>query len=254
MASSFWFICTLATADSPVSSDVDCLNSTPSTPATITRVTDGDTVVLDDGRRVRLIGINTLELNSTRHEDKAWAHEAKTELEKHIQAQAVSLVTGLEEFDRHGRTLAHLKLKDGSSAADALIRQGLGLSIAVGANQRCAEQYEASENLARKAKLGIWKKPGNWFNTGQALTAREGGFRLIQSKVVRVRESENRTALELQNGLYVTMNKYFMPPQSDTNTQGLLGRRVEVRGWLSKESGKQTLTLSHSSNLRVLPY
>jgi micrococcal nuclease len=233
-----------------------CLNSAKSVPVSISRVTDGDTVVLSDGRRVRLIGINTLELNSALAQDKHWALAAKTELEKQIQTKRVSLVPGIEEFDRHGRTLAHLRLADGSSAAETLISKGLGLSVSVGLNQRCAHQYEQTERLARHARLGIWQKPGNWLNSGKKLTGSERGFQLVTSTVVKIKELKNHTSLELQNGLRVTLNKQFFASPNNTSIQAknLRGRRIEVRGWLGKKSGKQILTLSHPTNLRVLQY
>jgi micrococcal nuclease len=230
-----------------------CLNKATGVPVSIARVTDGDTVVLSDGRRVRLIGINTLELNSTLPQDREWAVSAKTELEKQIQYKRVYLILGLEEFDRHGRTLAHLRLNDGSSAAEALISKGLGVSIAVGSNERCADQYEHSEQSARQARLGIWNKPGNWLNNDKPLTVRERGFRLVTSTVLKARKSKNRISLELKNGLRVTLNRHFFAAPS-TQAQNLLGKRIEVRGWIGKDSGKINLTLSHPSNLRVLPY
>lgn len=243
----------LIRAASPTSaSQFHCLNTDEALPASIARVTDGDTVVLSDSRRVRLIGINTLELNSKAPQDKEWAVIAKAELEKQIQSKRVWLIPGLEEFDRHGRTLAHLRLDDGSSVAEALISKGLGLSIAVGVNERCANQYEQSEKLARQAQLGIWSKPGNWLSSDKSLTGRERGFKLVTSTVLKVRKSKNRTYLELKNGLRVTLNKHFFAVPN-TQPQNLLGKRIEVRGWLGTDSGKQNLTLSHPSNLRVLP-
>lgn len=257
MAASFYHNPALARVETPpTETKSHCLNAVATSPAVIARVTDGDTVVLSDGRRVRLIGINTLELNSSLAKDKAWALTAKTELEKQTKSQRVSLVLGVDEFDRHGRTLAHLKLEDGSSAAEILISKGLGLSISVGLNQRCAHQYERSEQLARQSRLGIWQKPGNWLSRDQNLTGRERGFKLITSTVVKIQKSENRTNLELKNGLHVTLNKQFYAEQNETSTlaQNLQGKRIEVRGWLGRKSGRQNLTLSHSTNLRVLPY
>ena len=166
------------------------------------------------------------------------------------------MVNGVEEFDRHGRTLAHLQFDDGSSVAEALISKGLGLSITVGPNQRCAEQYGLSEQFAREARLGIWQNPGNWLRDGQKLTGRERGFTLVVSTVEKVYKVKSRPSLELKNGLRVTLNKHFFADENTTfkDLQNLLGERIEVRGWLSKMSGKQNLNLSHPTNLRVLSY
>lgn len=254
MAACLYLNPALARADSHASvNQSHCLNTATAVPASIARVTDGDTVVLADGRRVRLIGINTLELSSKQPQDKHWAMMAKAEFEKLIHSKRVSLIIGLEEADRHGRTLAHLRLDDGSSVAEALISKGLGVSIAVGPNERCADEYERSEQLARQAGLGIWNKPGNWLNNDKQLTVRERGFRLVTSTVIKAGKSKNRTYLELKNGLRVTLNRHFFSLPS-AQVQNLLGKRIEVRGWLGKDSGKLNLTLSHPSNLRVLPY
>lgn len=229
-----------------------CLHAAQAGRVSIARVTDGDTVVLDDDRRVRIIGINTLELNSARAPDRQWAVAAQSFLQKQLETGVVSLVSGQEEFDRHGRTLAHVLLEDGSSAAETLISHGLGLAIAVGANQRCAYQYESAEKTARKSGLGIWQKPGSWLHGSSPLTGAERGFHLITSVVTGIQESKNRTVLELQNGLRVVLNKHFLTALNHSADFSLQGERVEVRGWLGGSSGRQGLTLSHPTNLRVL--
>ena len=177
MAAYFNLVPTSTTAQS-LETDLGlrCLDNTPETQVAVAKVTDGDTVVLTDGRRVSLIGVNTLELSSPSPKDKQWAEAAKEELEELIRSNSVTLVAGYEQFDRHGRTLAHLKFQDGRSVAEVLINQGLGLAITVGQNQRCALEFEESEQRARQAKLGIWKKPGNWFNSKKTMTGRERGF------------------------------------------------------------------------------
>jgi len=67
----------------PYSDDVikpGCINGLRTEQATIERVTDGDTVVLDDQRRVRLIGINAAELNAKSPKLRAAAQQATDQL------------------------------------------------------------------------------------------------------------------------------------------------------------------------------
>ncbi len=62
-----------------------CLDASLAQNVTVARVTDGDTVVLDDERRVRLIGFNTLELNTPDEQDKAMALLARQALQDFLQ-------------------------------------------------------------------------------------------------------------------------------------------------------------------------
>ena len=84
--------------------------------ARVVEVIDGDTVVLDDGKEVRLVGIQAPKLPFNRPNFKEWplAREAKEELEKLVLNQRVTLSYGGERTDRHGRTLAHLHTDDGT--------------------------------------------------------------------------------------------------------------------------------------------
>ena len=80
----------------------------------MTRVVDGDTVVLDDGREVRLVGTQAPKLPLGRTNFPTWplAEEAKRALEELVLGQEVALGYGGREMDRHGRVLAHLFLSD----------------------------------------------------------------------------------------------------------------------------------------------
>lgn len=252
----FWHHPVIANVNPPASIvAAGCLHDATASPISIASVTDGDTVVLNDGRSVRLIGINTLELTAPQAQERAWALAAKRELENHIQLKHVFLITEIDEFDRYGRTLGHLQFDDGSSAAQILISKGLGLSVSIGANQRCAHQYAQTERLAKRSKLGLWQNLENRGSDSE-LTRIGIGFRLITSAVVDIYGSANRTTLTLENGLIITLNTLFHAASHYTSTQiqHLLGVQIEVRGWLGKKSDNYHLTLSHPANLRLPPY
>ena len=86
-----------------------CFEALQSELAHISRVSDGDTVVLKDDRRVRLIGVNTAELNARNPMLKKAALNATRELTKLLPTDtAVTLFLGEESHDRHGRVLAHV--------------------------------------------------------------------------------------------------------------------------------------------------
>ena len=83
--------------------------------ATVVEVVDGDTVVLDDGSQVRLVGIQTpkLALGRENFAEQPLAHEAKAALEEAVLNRQVTLAFDQTQMDRHGRWLAHLYRDDG---------------------------------------------------------------------------------------------------------------------------------------------
>lgn len=82
---------------------------------TVTRVTDGDTVVLSDGQHVRLAEIDAPE--SCQPSGKA-STAALVALCLHAEAEVLPTAQ-----DRYGRTVARLRCS-GTDAGDAQVRQG----------------------------------------------------------------------------------------------------------------------------------
>jgi len=74
--------------------------------AVVTRIIDGDTLELEDGEKVRLLGINTPEKG-----DKYY-NEAKELLENLTLNKTVRLEFGKKKYDLYDRTLAYIFLED----------------------------------------------------------------------------------------------------------------------------------------------
>ena len=74
----------------------------------VVAVIDGDTLLLADGREVRLVGIQTPKLALGRPDFPTWplAPEAKAALEALVLEEMTALGFGGRERDRHGRLLA----------------------------------------------------------------------------------------------------------------------------------------------------
>lgn len=232
-----------------------CLRDQYTTTATIERVIDGDTVLLEDGRKVRIIGVNTLEINARHELDQYWAKAATTAVQKLADKQRVTMTHEADSLDRHGRVLAHIQTPDGIDVGRYLIEQGLALAIAVGRNTLCAENNSMVEQNARAQGVGIWKQAGNWLLIEDELRSKKRGFHVVRDQVdaIQVRGKHNR--LFLKNGLIVKIAATLTAKNdADRNwLESLQGKTVEVRGWLSGKAGKAELTLYHPSSLSLLP-
>lgn len=88
-------------------------------------VPDGDTLVLADGRTVRLTGIDSPEMGQGGAPDQYGAARARERLEELTRGRTLALEPGPRGRDRFGRVLAVVRLQDGTSLNEAMIREGL---------------------------------------------------------------------------------------------------------------------------------
>ena len=135
-------------------------STTATTVVRVTKVFDGDTVELEDGRRVRLIGIDTPETEfSPRVQvegvDDPFAQEAKRFLQEQCEGKTVRLEFGPEAEDKYGRTLAYLHLEDGTDLNAELLHKGLATAFRSFIHPRLS-RYIKYETEARDKSLGLW--------------------------------------------------------------------------------------------------
>lgn len=122
----------------------------------VAQVLDGDTVVLEDGRKVRLLGIDAPELEKEGKPAEFLAHKAKAALREWAQGKRVRLEYDELRYDRYGRTLAHLFLPDGTHLNRELVRQGLARVYVIPPNVRYRDELLAAQREAIQGPRGIW--------------------------------------------------------------------------------------------------
>ena len=92
---------------------------------TVRWVSDGDTIVLDTGQRVRYIGINTPEIDHEGQKAQPYGYQAKSYNQTLVGSQKVRLEYDTDRRDRYGRDLAYVFLKDHSFINARLLEAGL---------------------------------------------------------------------------------------------------------------------------------
>jgi endonuclease YncB( thermonuclease family) len=122
---------------------------------TVTNVVDGDTLDLSDGRRVRVLGIDTPEKGECGFE-KARDFARATLLDSEVDVASDPTQDGL---DRYGRSLLYVK-RWGLDYSHAVIGAGWAEHIVVGGVPvEKAETLQYAEDAAKALKLGIWGDP-----------------------------------------------------------------------------------------------
>jgi len=124
--------------------------------AVIERVVDGDTVVLDSGEKVRLLGINAPELHHPDYPVQKYGQEAKDYLKNRVEGKKCRLEYSiLDQYDKYNRLLALIYL-DGALINGELVKKGLAFATP---NKYISKTREflVIENIAKKFKLGLWE-------------------------------------------------------------------------------------------------
>jgi len=235
------FLCLGVFTLSPLSSGASplCEPPTHTESVSVQQIYDGDTVRLSDGRRVRLLNIDTPELGRDGRPDQPFARAAKQTLERLIANQPLRLSTEQKKTDHYGRTLGHLYLSDGRNLAEQLLRQGLGFRASVAPNLARTACAVAAERYAQRAATHLWQ--GSPWRDVRQLQAGEGGFRLLEGRLSLVQQGRRALWLELDNRLAIRIPSAMAKQSSLTGTKWRKGATVRVRGWLidRKAGGKR---------------
>jgi len=117
----------------------------------VAKVVDGDTITLENGLKVRLLGINTPEKNML------YYNEAKEFLKQKIENKTIELeINPNNKYDKYNRILAHVFLNK-ELVNKEILENGLGNLYYYGKDSHFNELKDA-EKRAKANHLGIWKK------------------------------------------------------------------------------------------------
>lgn len=127
------------------------VSATAGAPCTILKLADGDSFTCTDGRKVRLLLMDTPELHQT-----PWGLMAKRQLERLAPlGSTVRLELDANPTDRYGRTLAYA-WTDSVMINEWMVANGWAVVLAY-ENTRHLEQLQRAERAAQAGKRGFWQ-------------------------------------------------------------------------------------------------
>ncbi len=206
-------------------------------------------MVLEDGRKVRFLGINTPEVQ---HRDKladVGGDEAKRWLMDKLKNTKVRLELGVEKTDKYGRTLAHLFTEKKEHINLQLVSTGLASVSIYPPELFYVNELLKAQDQAEQAKLGIWGRPEYAAIAVGGLTedGHQGWTRLV-GKVIDIRRTRKSIYLEFSPVFEVRIESKWADLFPDINSY--LGKTVEVRGWLNKNKGHLSMLIRHPSAIK----
>jgi micrococcal nuclease len=122
----------------------------------VVRAVDGDTIELEDGEKVRYIGVNTPESVDHRRKVECFGKEAALFNRELVEGKAVRLEKDISETDKYGRLLRFVYLEDGTFVNERLVSDGYAAASPYAPDISKKDFFKAVETEARQAGRGLW--------------------------------------------------------------------------------------------------
>lgn len=226
--------------------------------ATVKWVYDGDTLLLKDERKIRIIGIDTPETHHHKQKAEAYgakAREALRELLKKFDYQ-ISLQYDQQSQDKYSRTLAHVFLPDGTNISSWLLRKGFAKTLVIPPNVKFAECYKQAEKVARKESRNIWRLESHQLQSVTTLGSKSKGFVRLEGKIKSVKKSKKQIVMEFESEskrpIQIKIRKNNLHYFETINLNNLIDKRIIVSGMLKNKHGNRVVQINHPSQLEIL--
>jgi micrococcal nuclease len=131
---------------------------------------DGDTLQLETGERVRLIGVDTPEMHES---NKLYRDSQRTKQDIRViqelgrrawlftknlvESKRVRLEFDVEKYDKYDRLLAYVYLKDGTFVNAEIVKEGYASLMSIPPNVKYADLFLKLYQEARQNRRGLWK-------------------------------------------------------------------------------------------------
>lgn len=123
----------------------------------VSRVVDGDTFIINNNQRVRLIGLDAPESVKPNESPEFLGIAASNFTKKMLTGKYVYLEKDISETDKFGRLLRYVYLKDGTFYNELLIQKGYAESKKYPPDIKYANILFAAQKSAVNNKSGLWQ-------------------------------------------------------------------------------------------------
>lgn len=240
----------------------NCTSNSLSVPekATVKWVYDGDTLLLTDKRKIRIIGIDTPEVKHHKQKAEAFGARAREALRELLKKSDnhVFLRYSKEKYDRFSRVLAHVYLPDGTNISKWLLEKGYASTLNIPPNIQLANCYSKAESLAQNLSLNIWRLKSHKIKDAESLPRRTKGFVRLMGTVKKIKHHKKSLIMELDSNtkshIQIKITKrnlrYFKSLDLDT----LWNQTIIISGILKKRHGKRSIYLNHPTQIKIVEH
>ncbi len=219
---------------------------------------DADTVLLKDGRSVRLAGLLAPKPPPGREAGRPWpiADEARKALDALVAGRAVGLAYDTRRGDRYGRLVAHVVV-GGQWVQGEMLARGLARVETAGDSRAGAAEMLAMEAAARSERRGLWRLDVYGVLPAARAARFIDTYQLIEDRARWGPGAGGRGELQLgpSDGGHVALT-FTAAARRELRALGLdpralPDRLLRVRGWLRSRFGAM-IEITHAEQIEVL--
>ncbi len=227
-------------------------------------IVDGDTVLLDNDLKIRLIGIQAPKLALGRIGYESWplAEEARDALEALALGERVEIRYGEAERDRYGRVLGHMFVGEAAIwAQQAMLAAGLARVYSFPDNRYCLDELYRAEAQARADRLGIWDGEPYYrirqAEKPQRILERVDDYELVEGRIVNADRVGQRVYLNFGDywkedfTIVIERSGLALFEKAGIDPLMLENAFVRVRGWVEARDGPR-MEVTHPEQIEIL--
>lgn len=226
----------------------------------IKRVIDGDTVKTADGDSIRLLGVDTPEIDWENNQSEFYAEEARNFSAENLVGENVFLEYDEEKEDHYGRVLAYI-IHDNENFNQKLLESGYASLMIVDPNDKYESDFKKAVKTARESRLGIWSQvielerdlPVISYEKAESFI---GDKVIVEGRIVNTAATDSVNYLNFSNNYQDTLslvifnrnlNKFDYQPASY-----ILNKKIKVFGEIEIYQGSPQIVVDDPHNILVL--
>lgn len=235
-------------------------NSQQAAEVYIERVIDGDTVETAAGDSIRLLGVDTPEIDWDNNSSEYYAEEARDFTAENLADQKVVLEYDKEREDNHGRTLAYI-YQDGENFNQKLLTEGMATVMIVEPNDKYESEFKKAAAEARKSKKGIWTQVMRLEESLPVISYQQAElFRgekvIVEGKIVNTAATDSVNYLNFSDNYQNTLslvifnrnlNKFDYQP-----AEYILDKRIKVLGEIEFYQGSPQIIVDDPHDILIM--
>lgn len=121
----------------------------------VVRVIDGDTIELENGKKVRYIGIDTPETVAPNKPEGCFGQEASNKNRELVEGKEVRLEKDVNETDRYGRLLRYVYV-DEVFINEYMVKEGFAFAVSYPPDIGKQDILINAEKEAKEQNRGLW--------------------------------------------------------------------------------------------------
>ncbi len=177
----------------------------------VKKVIDGDTILLENGKEVRYIGIDAPEFPNG-----CFAKQATEKNKELVEGKKVKLVKDISETDEYGRLLRYVYIGN-LFVNEYLVRNGYAYNWSYGLDTRYKEKFAEAEQEAKNNRRGLWGDVCHPVSAGPSKTG--GGGSSGGSKQQSLSEEQPKEIPPIEYGEVIINEIAWMGTQADHNDE-----------------------------------